>query len=197
MEIDDALMDQTSQDSTHLNNVTGSSKKTESVIQILRKEIQDTNLEIKELILKNDDLKKSLLEKQKQSEKFDIDQRLRVDCMKPLQSKTNNEILNLTAEIDKNEKSIKAKRTEVETKTQEIERRNKDVVDLQNIIKDMESTHKALIQKKNEELEKMRIDLCKSHQTIKELLQEQERLRNKIIYYEAELPTLKAQDSDS
>lgn len=171
--------------------------KTESVIQILRKEIQDTNLEIEELILKNDDLKMSLLEKQKQCEKFDIDQRLRVDCMKPLHSKTNNEILNLTAEIDKNEKSIKAKRIEVETKTQEIERRNKDVVDLQNIIKDMESTHKALIQKKNEEVEKMRIDLCKSHQTIKELLQEQERLRNKIIYYEAELTTLKAQDSES
>ena len=39
MEIDDALMDQTSQDSTHLNNTTGSSEKNESVIQILQKEI--------------------------------------------------------------------------------------------------------------------------------------------------------------
>ena len=197
MEIDDALTDQTSQDSTHLNNTTGSFEKNESVIQILQKEIQDIELEIEELTSKNDELKTSLLEKQKQSEKFDIDQRLRVDCMKSLHTKTNSEILDLTAEIAKNEKSIKAKRTEIETKTQEIERRNKDVVDLQKKIKDMESTHKALIQKKNEELEKMRLDLCESHQTIKELLQELEKLKNKIIYYETELTTLKSQSSDS
>ena len=195
MEVDDASKDQISQDRIHLNKATGSSEKVISVIQILRKEIQDTKLEIEELTLKNEYLTKCLLEKQKQSET--MDQRLKVPCMKSLQTKTNNERLDLKAEIAKNEKSIKAKRTEVETKTQEIERRNKDIVDLQMTIKDMELRHKALIQEKNEELEKLKIDLCESHQTIKELLEQQEKLRNKIIYYEAELTKLKAQDPDS
>lgn len=195
MEVDDASKDQISQDRIHLNKATGSSEKVISVIQILRKEIQDTKLEIEELTLKNEYLTKCLLEKQKQSET--MDQRLKVPCMKSLQTKTNNERLDLKAEIAKNEKSIKAKRTEVETKTQEIERRNKDIVDLQMTIKDMELRHKALIQEKNEELEKLKIDLCESHQTIKELLEQQEKLRNKIIYYEAELTKLKAQGPDS
>lgn len=195
MEVDDASKDQISQDRIHLNKATVSSEKVISVIQILRKEIQDTKLEIEELTLKNEYLTKCLLEKQKQSET--MDQRLKVPCMKSLQTKTNNEILDLKAEIAKNEKSIKAKRTEVETKTQKIERRNKDIVDLQMTIKDMELRHKALIQEKNEELEKLKIDLCESHQTIKELLEEQEKFRNKIIYYEAELTKLKAQGPDS
>ena len=195
MEIDDASKDQISQDRIHLNKDTGSSEKVESVIQIIRKEIVDIKSEIKELTSKNDYLTERLLEKQKQSET--MDQRLKVHCMKSLQTKTNNEILDLKAEIAKNEKTITAKRTEVETKTQEIEHRNKDMVDLQIKNKDMELRHKALIQEKNEELEKLRIDLCESHQTIKELLEEQEKLRNKIIYYEAELTKLKTQDPDS